>query len=357
MCHRQHDFRRRPRRWKPSFLLRTHCDHPSFADPARQDRIRARSVAAVIADSSAQETCADENFLHFVSPGFPWRFGSPSAYTGEVMNPRRALVVVVLIGAAALVWVAVRYDGVRRAGAAAAQAGSTERITLHFFRNPSRVQDVAMRDLDGRIIEPASLRGKVALINFWATWCGPCREEIPDLVELQRKYRDQLQVVGVSEDEVGPEIVRRFATERKVNYPIVMLTPELEKTFPGVRALPTSFLLDREGRLVQKHVGMLAIATTEAETRSLAGLPVNATIEEFDQTQGLKLENGAQLTTIPGVDLAKFPPDRRAEALQKLNAQPCTCGCDLTVARCRVDDPSCGVSLPLARQIVAGLKQ
>jgi len=67
----------------------------------------------------------------------------------------------------------------------------------------------------------------------------------------------------------------------------------------------------------------------------------------------LKLENGAQLMSIPGVDLGKLTPARRAEALQKLNAAPCTCGCDLTVAKCRVDDPNCGVSLPLARQIVA----
>ena len=86
-----------------------------------------------------------------------------------------------------------------------------------------------------------------------------------------------------------------------------------------------------------------------------AGLAVNASVEEVEQTQGLKLENGAQLMTIPGVDLAKLPPATRAEALQKLNSQPCTCGCDLTVAKCRVDDPSCGVSLPLARQIVAQL--
>ena len=91
---------------------------------------------------------------------------------------------------------------------------------------------------------------------------------------------------------------------------------------------------------------------TEQETRSLAGLPVNATIEEVDQTQGLKLENGAQLINIPGVDLAGFDAATRALALQKLNAAPCTCGCDLTVARCRVDDPQCGVSLPIARQIV-----
>ena len=83
-----------------------------------------------------------------------------------------------------------------------------------------------------------------------------------------------------------------------------------------------------------------------------AGLPVNASIEEFDQTQGLKIVNGAQATTIPGVDLASLPVAKRTEALQKLNAQPCTCGCDLTVARCRVDDPTCGVSLPLAQQIV-----
>jgi len=272
------------------------------------------------------------------------------------MNPRRAFLVVLVIGAVALAWVAARYDAARGTAAAPA-ADSSEPITLHFFRNPSKVPNISMRDLDGGAIDPASQRGKVTLINFWATWCGPCRAEIPDLVALQNKYRDQLQVIGVSEDEVSAEVVRRFAAEQHVNYPIVMLTPEIEKAFPGVHALPTSFVLDREGRLVQKHVGMLTMTTAEAETRSLAGLPINATIEEFDQTQGLKLEGGAQLTSIPGIDLAKFPPDIRAEALQKLNAQPCTCGCDLTVARCRVDDPSCGVSLPLARQIVAGLQR
>jgi hypothetical protein len=131
-----------------------------------------------------------------------------------------------------------------------------------------------------------------------------------------------------------------------------MTTPEIEKLFPGISALPTSFILDRDSRVVQKHVGMLNARTTEYEARHLAGLPVKASIEEFDQTQGLKIVNGAQATTIPGVDLASLPVAKRTEALQKLNAQPCTCGCDLTVARCRVDDPTCGVSLPLARQIV-----
>jgi len=112
--------------------------------------------------------------------------------------------------------------------------------------------------------------------------------------------------------------------------------------------------LDRESRVVQKHVGMLTKRTTEFEARHLAGLPINAAIEEVDQAQGLKLnlENGAQAMTIPGIDLASLPLAKRSEALQELNGQPCTCGCDLTVARCRVDDPTCGVSLPLAQQIV-----
>jgi hypothetical protein len=100
---------------------------------------------------------------------------------------------------------------------------------------------------------------------------------------------------------------------------------------------------------------MLSARTTEYEARHLAGLPVNASIEEFDQTQGLQIVNGAQATTIPGVDLASLSVAKRTEALQKLNAQPCTCGCDLTVAKCRVDDPSCSISLPLARRIVAQL--
>src|SRR4030095_1586803 len=193
---------------------------------------------------------------------------------------------------------------------------------------------------------------KVVIVNFWATWCPPCRAEIPDLVALQEKYRDALQIVGVSEDEAPPEQVKRFAAEHRINYPIVMTNKELQRLFPGVQALPTSFIIDREGRLVQKHVGMLSAATTELEARALAGMPVNVPIEHVDQTQGLKLENGAQLMEIPGVQLSSLSPAQRGEALQKLNGQACTCGCDLTIAKCRVDDPSCGVSLPIARRIV-----
>jgi thiol-disulfide isomerase/thioredoxin len=273
------------------------------------------------------------------------------------VTPRRALLVVAVIGAVLLTWAAARFarqfDGpAKSAGETVDTSASGERVALRFFRNPATAPAFRLRDLDGRELSSASLRGKVVILNFWATWCPPCRAEIPDLVALQEKYRDHLVVIGVSEDEGGPEVVRQFAAQHKINYPIVMMTAELEKMFPGVSALPTSFILDRDSRIVQKHVGMLTARTTESETRSLAGLPVNASVEEVDQTQGLKLDNNAQLMTIPGIDLATMPPGKRAEALQKLNATSCTCGCDLTVAKCRVDDPACGVSLPLAREIV-----
>ena len=275
------------------------------------------------------------------------------------MHERRALVLALALGGVLVTWAAARYardvEGHPAAAAADALAdpgAGAEKVTLRFFRDPKPAPAFVAKDLDGREITTASLRGKVVIVNFWATWCGPCRAEIPDLVALQAKYQDTLQVIGISEDEAGVEVVKRFAAEHKVNYPVAMVTPEIEKLFPGIGALPTSFIIDRESRIVQKHVGMLTAKTTEYEARHLAGLPVNASIEEFDQTQGLQIVNGAQATTIPGVDLASLPVAKRTEALQKLNAEPCTCGCDLTLARCRVDDPSCSVSLPLAQQMV-----
>jgi thiol-disulfide isomerase/thioredoxin len=269
---------------------------------------------------------------------------------------RRAFIVLVALGAGVVLWAASRYaQNVNARLAEPIETSSPATATpaaLRFFRNPATVPVFAARDLDGRELSSAAWRGKVVLINFWATWCGPCRAEIPDLVALQEKYRDQLQIIGVSEDEGPVENVKRFAAAHKVNYPIVMTSPEIRERFPAVSALPTSFILDRESRLVQKHVGMLTAALTELEARSLAGLPVSAKIEEVDQTQGLKLDNGAQAIDIPGIELAKLSPAKRTEVLQKLNSQPCTCGCDLTIARCRVDDPTCSVSLPIARQLV-----
>src|SRR5256885_6496182 len=226
-------------------------------------------------------------------------------------------------------------------------------MTIRFFRHPADAPSFSARTIDGREISLASLRGKVTIVNFWATWCPPCRAEIPDLIALQNKYHDQLQIIGVYQDETGPELVRQFAAEQRMNYPIVMSTPELERIFTGIYALPTSFIIDRKAQIVQKHVGMLNAATTEGETRLLAGLSVDATVEYVEDETKVLIKNAAQATKIPGVDLDHLSPAAKAAALTQMNADHCTCGCALTLAACRINDPTCSISLPLAKKIAA----
>ena len=231
------------------------------------------------------------------------------------------------------------------------------KIALQFYKNPPAVADVVMKDVDGKTISTASLKGKVVIVNFWATWCPPCRAEIPDLVKLQDKYRDKLQIIGISDDDDPPAVVKKWADAHGMNYPIVMSNDAIRKAFVGVRALPTSFILNPESKMMIRHVGMLQAPVTEAETRHLAGLPVDVEIEEVDKDdKPAKLANALQVTEIPGIDLSKMTAAQRVAAITKLNEEPCTCGCNQTLARCRVDDPTCPVSLPKAKEVVAAIK-
>ena len=254
-----------------------------------------------------------------------------------------------LAAVVALVVMMVRYNRSVDVGPTqeAATGGSVK-----LFKDRADVPAFSAPDLDGRTIDTAQLRGKVIVVNFWATWCPPCREEIPDLVALQEKYRDRLQIIGISQDSGSVEDIRRFATEHKMNYPTVMSTPEIEKLFPGVYALPTTFILDRDGKLAQKHIGLLNAKLTELETRTLAGLEPNIQVVDAEEEDKVRLANAAQANKIPGLDLSGLSAEKRAEALKALNTEHCTCGCGLTLAQCRLDDPDCGVSLPVAQELV-----
>ena len=151
--------------------------------------------------------------------------------------------------------------------------------TVRLFANPRALPTFTARTLDGKTVTSDQWRGKVTLVNFWATWCGPCLTEIPDLVLLQAKYRDQLQILGISADEGDIGAVKRFVAEHRMDFPVVILTPALEKLFPEVSGLPTTIVVDREGRVVQRHIGALDPSTIELETRVLAGLAPGVTIE------------------------------------------------------------------------------
>ena len=225
--------------------------------------------------------------------------------------------------------------------------------TIQLVADPAVLPALTMRTLDGRTITSEDLRGKVTLVNFWATWCGPCRAEIPDLVKLQERYPDHLRIIGVSEDEGPAQVVETFAAQFGMNYPIVMSTPELDRAFPGVTALPTSFVIDPDLRVVRTHVGLVNPGILEQETRFLAAIDPGVTVDLVEDDRHGRLVNAAHATEIPGLDLSALTPEQRVAALQRLNEDNCTCGCQLTLAQCRINDPACGYSLPLAEAVVA----
>ena len=227
---------------------------------------------------------------------------------------------------------------------------------VRFVKNPKPIPDLTMTTLDGKTITTRDLAGKVAIFNFWATWCAPCRAEIPDLVKLQDQYKDQLVIIGVlSEDEPGPH-VSRFAADYKINYPIVPETKELAAAFPGIYALPTTFMVGPDGKMMQKHIGQIRAALIELETRALAGLPVDAEIEFEPDNKEAVLASNARATDIPGVDLAALTPEQKTLALKRLNEEPCDCGCGFTIAQCRINDSTCAISPKLAAQILEEVK-
>jgi len=232
------------------------------------------------------------------------------------------------------------------------RAAPSQVEVVRFASNAIAAPPFLLPDLEGHIISTAAWRGKVVLLNFWATWCPPCREEIPELVDLANRYKDQLEVVGVSMDDAPPQEVRLFAKRFGINYSVVMASSELTDEYGGVPGLPTSFIINREGRIVQKHVGLYPIEVYETEVRALLGLPVDARVEMFQDTGQIFLKNAALATELPGVDFKGLTEQQKKEALKRLNSEMCNCGCRLTLAQCRINDTACPISRKLANQVV-----
>ncbi len=117
--------------------------------------------------------------------------------------------------------------------------------------------DFELPALDGKNLKLSDLRGKAVLLNFWATYCGPCKIEMPWFVELQKEYGPQgFQIVGVAMDDASTEDIAKFAKDMGVNYPILLGKESVGQSYGGVSVLPTTFFVDRDGRLIAREFGL-----------------------------------------------------------------------------------------------------
>lgn len=127
-----------------------------------------------------------------------------------------------------------------------------------------------IKDVNGKTVHSTDFKGKVVILDFWATWCAPCRMEIPGFIALQKKYAQRgLRVIGASVDEGGTAMVKQFMKKLGMNYPVVLTNKKMQDQFGGIEVVPTTFIIDREGRIVKKHVGLTDQSEFEAEIRPL----------------------------------------------------------------------------------------
>lgn len=155
-------------------------------------------------------------------------------------------------------------------GRAALAASLLVCLTAAAAPAPDLAPDFTRTSVNGTAVHLADYRGRVVLLNFWATWCGPCLKEIPTFVAWQESFgATKLQVIGVSmDDEAAP--VRRFLKKTPLDYPVVMGDVALATEFGGVLGLPTSYLIDTEGRIVSRYVGETDLKAVEAKIRELS---------------------------------------------------------------------------------------
>lgn len=132
--------------------------------------------------------------------------------------------------------------------------------------------DFSLPTTDGKILKLSSYKGKVVIVDFWATWCPPCRKGIPDLIELKKKYGSKgLEVIGVSVDTDTKNQVVGFMKDKGINYPVVYGNQNVTELYGGIEAIPTTFIIDKQGKIVASYQGLMPALTYENHIRKLLG--------------------------------------------------------------------------------------
>jgi peroxiredoxin len=130
--------------------------------------------------------------------------------------------------------------------------------------------DFTLKDANGKRLRLSDFKGKVVVLNFWATWCGPCKTEIPWFIEFEKEFQTRgFTVLGVSMDDDGWKVIKPYMAEHGINYPIVLANEEVNESYGGIEALPTTLLIGRDGKIKFLHAGLIGRDDYEKEIRQL----------------------------------------------------------------------------------------
>jgi len=135
-------------------------------------------------------------------------------------------------------------------------SGNVNNSELNNFINEQKAPSFTLTDINNKKVSLSDFKGKVIILDFWATWCPPCRESIPDLIELQDKYKNKLVVIGISLDRETKPNVKEFVKDKGINYKILYATPEVVQAYGNINAIPTSFIINGKGFIVERYIGL-----------------------------------------------------------------------------------------------------
>lgn len=195
--------------------------------------------------------------------------GTPEPEAQEQQPSRKAtwLAMGAVTMAVGLIWMAPGIgDPLVGLGSVAEYPGEPEDADA--IGKPARM-DFVLKDMNGADVDMQSFKGKIVLLNFWATWCGPCKAEIPSLVELQTEYAEDLVVLGLSIDDPADKLLP-YAAEYKMNYPVLVGGREdVQEAFGPLFGVPVSVIIDRDGKIAMKHSGMASKEQLERQIKTL----------------------------------------------------------------------------------------